>query len=134
MQRCVVCYRLDFPAAVKEAVSAVLLVCGFVVFFSVLMSILTDLLLTAGLSSLLTLVSCLLEVTAGVSLATKLTGIGGFALAAFAIGWSGICVHAQSASFMLPAKFSLIKYMGGKALQGILCMLISIPVFIIFIK
>ncbi|MCI8589913.1 MAG: hypothetical protein HFE77_04300 [Clostridiales bacterium] len=134
INRCVVCYRLDFSAAVKEAVSAVLLVCGFVVFFSVLMSILTDILLAAGLSSLLTLISCLLEVTAGVSLAAELSGISGFTLAAFAIGWSGFCVHAQSASFMLPANFSLIKYMGGKALQGILCALICIPVFLIFIK
>ncbi|MCI8332229.1 MAG: hypothetical protein HFE78_05335 [Clostridiales bacterium] len=134
VQRCVICYRLDFPAAVKEAVSAVLLVCGFVVFFSVLMSILTELLLSAGLSSLLALASSLLEVTAGVSLAAEFTGIGGFIFAAFAIGWAGLCVHAQSASFMLPAKLSLIKYMGGKALQGILCALISVPIYVIFLK
>ena len=130
--RGVVCYRLDFAAAVKDAVSSVLAVCGFVVFFSVLLNMVSELLLAAGFGELLAPFSCVLEVTTGASLAAQTGGMGGFILAAFAIGWSGVCVHAQSASFMLPAGLSRAKYMAGKALQGAMCALLAMPVYLFF--
>lgn len=59
----------------------------------------------------------LLEVTAGVSAARSL---GSPALASFALGWGGLCVHAQvAASCPLPRRFFLFRLLHGGLAAGI---------------
>lgn len=107
-------FRPDLTAAVKDAVNGVLGVCGFVVFFSVLTDTLRAVLPTLPLTAC----AAILEVTCGCELASALRGDAAFILAAFAVGWSGLCVHAQSAPYIMGAGLSIKKYILGKLAQG----------------
>lgn len=110
-------FHTDFVPAVKDAVNGVIGVCGFVVFFYVLTDTMRAILPTLPLTAC----AAFLEVTCGCEGASRLGGTGGFILAAFAVGWSGLCVHAQSAAFIMGAGLSIKKYILGKLAQGGIC-------------
>jgi len=113
----------DISSAVRSSVSAVLTVCGFVIFFKVLNGALDSVLSALKLKRLSPLLFALCEVTSG-SMAAAETG--SLPLAAFAVGWSGGCVHAQSAGFMISEGLKMKKYLLCKALQGAFCALICV--------
>ncbi len=123
----------DFTGAVRGAVSSILGICGFVVFFSVLNECVTSVLESTIFSPFLPIIASLLEVTNGCALAAQIGGASGFILCAFAIGWSGMCVHAQSAAYILGEKLSMKKYLVGKASQGALCAALS-AVYCLFLR
>lgn len=113
----------DLSGAVRGAVTAVLAVCGFVIFFGVINGAFEAVLTSFHLESALPFIFSVSEVTGGAKAAAD---AGSLPLAAFAVGWSGACVHAQSAGFMLPEGLGMKKYLFAKVLQGVICALICV--------
>lgn len=123
-----------FTGCVRDACSGTLNICAFVVFFTVVIQMLSVSgvlpALAGGLGVLLSplgmteqwgerLLTGLLEVSSGVC---SLTGIGALSgrlsMAAFMLGWAGISVHCQVLSFLGGSGLSVRTYLTGKLLHG----------------
>lgn len=101
-----------FVRSVGEAAEGMVRLCGFVVFFLVILALITDL---TGLNhpALLGFV----ELTSGV---TALEGSrGNLAWAAALLGWGGLSVHGQTAAVLSDTDLGLGRYFLGKILQAI---------------
>lgn len=121
---------------VVNAANAVLSVCGFVVFFSVLSKAIAY--LFSGLIDNPTITGFIytfLEVGSGSSVSAAIGSehiISGSALAAFAVGWSGLSVHFQTMYFTAKYSLSLKRYFYGKLMSGILCTFFTLAVIAVF--
>ena len=113
-----------FTEAVGQAALGILRVCAFVVFFSVLIDG-VSMILPQLPSGALAALSCVLEFTSGCRLAASLGGRAGAALCAFAIGFSGISVMAQSAAFAAAEGIGMKKTFVFKLFQGFLSAIIA---------
>lgn len=108
-----------FSRALSDSVTGILNVCGAVIFFGVIANILTDF-LPAGLARSLFMLAS--ELTNGIksissaeiSLAHKLV------LSSVAAGFAGICIHLQVMSVAAGKGLSLLPYISGKLLHGII--------------
>ncbi|MBS6366394.1 MAG: sporulation protein [Clostridiales bacterium] len=126
-----------FTSSVKNSFFSTLAICGFVIFFTVVirMLFLTGVLRVAasGLALLLgplgmteawaeRLLTGFIEMSSGVwslqSVAGSLTGK--LSLAAFILGWAGVSVHFQVLSFIGKSGLSTRTYILGKFLHGVL--------------
>jgi sporulation integral membrane protein YlbJ len=119
-----------FTAAVRDGFSAVLGICAFVVFFSVVIRLLTlsgafsaaaKLLVPLGFTETgaENLLTGVIELTSGVwSLAGTGALVGRLSLAAFMLGWAGVSVHCQVLSFLGESGLSAKTYFAGKLLHG----------------
>ena len=85
--------------------------CGFVVFFLVILALITDL---TGLNHPVLL--GLAELTTGV---TALEGGPGDLVWAALLGWGGLSVHGQTAAVLSDTDLGLGRYFLGKILQAI---------------
>ena len=102
-----------FIAAVGSAAETMVRLSAFVVFFTVVMALLSSLFGTVP-----PLLAGFLELTVGVTaLAPHRLG---FTLAAGLLGWGGVSVHCQAAAVLSDTDLSLRHYLLGKALQGLL--------------
>ena len=127
-------FSAAFTNSVSGSLSSILNICAFVVFFTVVIRLLSlsGLLgLTAGTVDRLLaplglapgraeqLIIGLLEVSSGVA---SLTGTGALAgrvsMAAFMLGWAGLSVHCQVLSFIGDSGLSPATYLTGKAVHG----------------
>ena len=121
-----------FTRSVTNALQNTLNICAFVVFFSVVLQLLTSYGVLSALANLLSLfgfepewarrlVAGLLELSSGVS---SLSGGGRFAglasMAAFMLGWAGLSVHCQVLSFLVDSGLSAKVYIAGKLCHGLL--------------
>ncbi|MGX8692937.1 MAG: nucleoside recognition domain-containing protein [Clostridia bacterium] len=122
-------FSAAFPAAVRQAVSAVLTVCGFVVCFSVLLGLFER----GGLFSLLGLRSqalraafCgLFEIGSAVAALQGLSPCPAhLALAAAILGWGGLSVHCQTAALFADSELSLRRHTLGRLCSAALSALI----------
>lgn len=115
-----------FTNSIASATGSILLVCAYVVFFSVLTGTLNLCLGALRLpSEISSLISCLLELSGGVSKASTLSNAPLAALlCAFAAGWSGLSVHCQVLSVCDGKGLSFGPYFIAKLIQGILCALL----------
>lgn len=104
-----------FIASAADGASSVLSMCCFVVLFAALMNLLRLLPFSPALSAA---VSALLEVTGGCSDLARL-GAPLWAVA-FAVGWGGICVHFQVFAFTSAIRYSRLRFLSLRFLQGIL--------------
>lgn len=101
-----------FVRAVGEAAEGMVRLCGFVVFFLVILALITDL---TGLNHPVLL--GLAELTTGV---TALEGRpGDLVWAAALLGWGGLSVHGQTAAVLSDTDLGLGRYFLGKILQAI---------------
>lgn len=101
-----------FVRAVGEAAEGMVRLCGFVVFFLVILALITDL---TGLNHPVLL--GLAELTTGV---TALGGRpGDLVWAAALLGWGGLSVHGQTAAVLSDTDLGLGRYFLGKILQAI---------------
>lgn len=101
-----------FVRAVGEAAEGMVRLCGFVVFFLVILALITDL---TGLNHPVLL--GLAELTTGV---TALKGRpGDLVWAAALLGWGGLSVHGQTAAVLSDTDLGLARYFLGKILQAI---------------
>lgn len=120
-----------FTDAVSGALNSALNICAFVVFFAVVLRLLTAYGLLTALAELLAavgfeaewayrLVAGLLELSSGVS---SLSGGGAFvplaSMAAFMLGWAGLSVHCQVLSFLADSGLSVRTYLAGKLCHGL---------------
>lgn len=120
--------RKILPASVLSSVSAVLNICGFVVFFRVLIDVLTCAVPT---NTLKTLFAGLLEMTCGVC-GLREFGLISAVMTALILGWSGLSVHFQILSVTASEDLSLRYYFPGKALQAIFSACLTVGVYPIF--
>jgi sporulation integral membrane protein YlbJ len=119
-----------FTGAVVKALQSTLNICAFVVFFSVVLRLLSTYGVLAGAAHFLALfgvgeewarrlVAGLLELSSGVS---SLAGTGqeGVSMAAFMLGWAGLSVHCQVLSFLGDSGLSVRTYLAGKLCHGLI--------------
>ena len=121
-----------FTEAVVHALQSVLNICAFVVFFSVVLRLLTSYGILSLLAHLLSLfgfdpewarrlIAGLVEVSSGIS---SLSGGGKFSslvsMAAFMLGWAGLSVHCQVLSFLTDSGLSAKIYLAGKLCHGLI--------------
>ena len=114
----------DFSGAVTGAAISCVYVCAFVVFFAVIIKTVGEI-CRGSLAFLLPAINATLEVTAGTQAAAQIGGAPGFVLAAFAVGFGGVCVAAQSAPFMSEAGLKMAPYIKSKLAQGMICALLA---------
>ena len=96
-------------------------ICGTVVFFSVLLSLLhaAGLLSPLDDSALLSALLCgALELTGGISRLPNTLSPMSAAAASFLLGWGGLCVHMQTLSVLTGSGIPVKRYFLGKALHG----------------
>lgn len=132
-------FSAAFTRAVTDALQSTLNICAFVLFFAVVVRVLTCSGLLALLARLLAaLLSCFrcsqtlaqrilvgaLEMSAGVSSLTDGSLSGRLSTAAFLLGWAGLSVHCQVMAFLGDSGLSLRTYLTGKFLHGLLSALI----------
>ena len=121
-----------FTGSVKNAFLSTLNICAFVVFFSVVLQLLSAGGILSALARLLALlglspewarrlVAGVLELSSGVSSLSGGTGLAGRAsLAAFMLGWAGLSVHCQVLCFLIDSGLSARTYLLGKFLHGLI--------------
>lgn len=114
-----------FPKAVVSSVSAVLNICGFVVFFRVLIDVLTC---SVPLDGVRGLFAGLLEMTCGISALTEFN-FQSAVVASLILGWSGFSVHFQILNVVSHANLSLKYYFPGKILQALFSAVLTIGTF-----
>ena len=102
-----------FIAAVGSAAETMVRLSAFVVFFTVVMSLLASL-----LGAVPPLLAGFLELTVGITALTPHRL--GFTMAAGMLGWGGVSVHCQAAAVLSDTDLSLRYYLLGKGLQGFL--------------
>ncbi len=114
-------FSLLFSTSVSEAASSCLSICGFVVFFYVVIRFCTAAFTAAATPPIFSaLLASLLEFTTGTALGADISGWAGAFLCGFSVGWAGLSVFFQACSFALPAGLSLKRTVAVKALQGVL--------------
>ena len=128
-----------FTDSIKNSFSSLLNICAFVVFFSVLIRLLSLCGIMEAAACLLTalplhldpamaqhLLVGLVEVSSGVA---GLIGEGALgeriSMAAFMLGWAGLSVHCQVLSFLADSELSAFPYLLGKVLHGLLSALFT---------
>lgn len=123
-----------FTGSVKTSFLSTLNICAFVVFFTVLIRLLTLTGAIPALGRLLApamarlglppqfgthLITGLVELSSGVwTLSGSGNGAGRLELAAFMLGWAGLSVHCQVLSFVGGSGLSVRPYFLGKLLHG----------------
>ncbi len=139
--------RVPFPLAfvdsVKSSFTSSLGICGFVIFFTVLIKLLFLSGLLGSLSEIIgsalgflgmdsawaeRLLTGIIELTSGVWSLRDASGelTASIAMAAFMLGWAGLSVHCQVLSFIGSSGLSVRTYIIGKFLQGIFSAVIVI--------
>lgn len=126
-----------FTGSVKNAFSATLSICGFVIFFTVLIRLLFYTGIISLLAAVLTwllrgfgmqqawaesLLTGAIEMTSGVWSLRDMAGAMGdrLCMAAFILGWAGLSVHCQVLSFIGSSGLSTKTYFFGKLLHGLI--------------
>lgn len=111
--------------AIEGGVRAMLLVCGCVVFFSVVRGIFAEILPLGEAEILLSP----LEITRGVLEAAQVGGRSGAILCAANIGFSGVCVHCQVVALTESAGLKYRKYFVLKLAQAAICAALAALIF-----
>ena len=113
-----------FSEAVGSSALNVIRVCGFVVFFSVLVESVA--LIFPGMpDTARACISALLEFTSGCRLSSMIGTREALAVSAFSVGFGGVSVLCQGASFSSQSGFSLRRTVIFKIFQGIFCALFT---------
>ena len=117
--------------AIAHSTHAMIIICACVVFFSVLIAVLKLYLNEIPISEQTkNIILGTLEITNGISSCSIIENVSTRALAcAFLVGWSGLCVHFQVIALCEDTDISFKKYFIFKALQGVICTLLSLIIF-----
>ena len=128
-----------FTSSIKNSFSSVLNICAFVVFFSVLIRLLSLCGIMEAAARLLTALPLHLDLTMAqhllvglVEISSGVVGLIGegtigerISMASFMLGWAGLSVHCQVLSFLADSDLSSFSYLLGKALHGLLSALFT---------
>lgn len=113
-----------FCHAVRESTQQTLTIGGFIVFFHLLVAVLTTV-FSPYSEKLTPFLSALLEFSTGTKLAAEAGGYGGLFCTGLAVGFGGLSVLAQTAHLLVNTDISLRPYGIWKLLCGILMGLLS---------
>lgn len=120
-----------FTGAISQALQSTLGICSFVIFFAVVLRLLSVWGVIPALAGLLgrlgippewaeRLAAGLLELSSGVSSLSGSSGFPGTAsMAAFMLGWAGLSVHCQVLAFLVDSGLSARTYLAGKLCHGL---------------
>lgn len=131
--------------AIKNSISTLLVICGYMIFFSVLANILMMTKISTCFSNLISVIlnllsfptdaslplfNGILEVTGGISELSKMNIVTpeSLSIVAFILGFGGLSICMQVSSIISHTDLSLAPYLIGKILQGFIA---SILTFII---
>lgn len=118
--------------SIKNAIISVSSICGFIVLFSIISTILFQTGIISTISAFIfptlnkkvshAIISGLLEVTNGINLlsATTLPLKQKLILTATLIGFGGFSIHAQTLGILSKTDIKISSYLAGKTLQGII--------------
>lgn len=121
-----------FTGAVSRSLQSTLNICAFVIFFAVVLRLLSAYGVLTAVARLLSLagfeaqwakrlVAGLLELSSGVaSLQGGAEFTGRVSMAAFMLGWAGLSVHCQVLSFLVDSGLSARVYLAGKLCHGLI--------------
>ena len=139
-------FSAALPQAVRQAVSAALSVCGFVVCFTVLAGLLDAVgwfSLLAGRLSALTgaelhfaraLLTGILELGSGVGAMRGLSvSPANLALAAGMLGWGGISVHFQTLSLLCDTEIKSALHFAGRLMSAIISAVLAYLISFLFL-
>ena len=135
-------FSAAFTASVRSAMQSTLSICTFVLFFTVIIRLLVLSGVLRGAAALLgtllapfggtdaaaeKLLIGAIEMSSGVA---SLSGSAGamstqLSLAAFILGWAGLCVHCQVLSFLGSSDLSVRTYLAGKLAHGVISALLA---------
>ena len=114
-------FRVAFPQAVRQAGVSFFSVCLYVIFFSVVTALVTQLLpKTVTESGLYALLLGAVELTGGTALLRPFPAALRFAAAAALLGFGGLCVQMQIQALLVREGLNGGKTLRGKALQALL--------------
>ena len=128
-------FPVAFTKSITGAMTSLINICAFILFFTVVIRILTlagffpgfghllaSLFAPFGLSQFWAerLLTGLLELSSGVVSLTQGAIGGRLSMAAFMLGWAGVSVHCQVLAFLGDSGLSLRTYVVGKFLHGLL--------------
>lgn len=129
---------------VKEGMNSVLLIGGFIVFYSVLVEILNlspcfdfiigkiNFMIPINKKTLKTIITGLFEITTGCKKIVELKDISFLCkiiIINFFIGWSGFSIHSQALSFLSETDLNSRLYIFSKLLHGIFASLYTIIIY-----
>lgn len=126
--------------AIKKSISTILSIGGFVVLFSVVLSILSSLEILTGIANLLanfgipydiafSFLTGLIELTNGIQVAStcyQTLPVPCLLTCSFLLGFGGLSVLLQVFSIIAKSKISIKPYFYGKVLQGFLSMILTV--------
>lgn len=120
--------------SVSSATQTMLTICGFVLFFDLILSSLSTLLFAFPFkATVMSILSVLLEITSGATSLATLNHSGSNISMAFSrifaftlVGWGGLSSHMQAGVFLLDNGIGMKKYYTLKILQALICTLIGI--------
>lgn len=127
-------FALSFVGAIRDAASAMLNVCAFLVFFSVILAFLRtkpvwdiparilETVFGLGEDAARAAMDGFLELGHGIAALNGAVCTQGAALSitAFLLGWGGLCVHCQAVSLCGERAIDMGPYFKGKFAQGVL--------------
>lgn len=117
-------------AGIISGFEALIKICGYIVLFSIITKIITNILSTLSLQSLfpITLFVGNLEITNGISLlsACEISSSLKYIAAIQLLSFGGVSGIAQTSSILSDAKLSVPKYIIGKAVLSLLLKLLSV--------
>jgi len=110
--------KISFPKIMQKCITQMLGICGYVIFFSVLASLISPLFLSTPVTGLF---YALLEIgTASAYLCASTSGWLRYALLSFAVCFSGLSVYMQGKDLIADTDLSDKYYIPAKLLQGVL--------------
>ena len=123
-----------FTEGVKSSFASTINICGFVIFFTVIIKMLAisgvlpavargaAMIFGMEEESARRLITGVIEMSSGVwSLSSAADSLSsGAAMAAFMLGWAGISVHCQTLSFLCDSGLSAKTYIAGKLMHGLI--------------
>lgn len=132
--------------SIKNSMNLIIAIGGFIIFFSVIISLLTKINIISGISSILAVflqplgidaslinsIFCgVFEMTNGINLASNSSSIYLYKVlaASFMLGFAGFSIHFQVISIISNTNLNYIPYLIGKFIQGILA---SIYTYVLF--
>lgn len=132
--------------SIEDASLNILVLCGYVIMFSVIISMVKTLFISTGtltsLSSLLNIPEDIfnglflggIEVTNGCNIiaSSNLSILSKLSLISFLSSFGGLSIIAQTSSFFYKEKVSITKYFFYKVLQGIISFVLMFFIYIIF--
>lgn len=135
----------DFPSAVRDAFFSALQICGFVIFFAVVLLVLLSIPMLqsllqlcgrlAGLSpdAVTAVISGAIDLPSGMwALTGTMSQPVRLLLCGCVLSWGGLCVHMQAASVLRTHGLTVPGYYTGKLLHTALSALILLPVSRVF--